>query len=887
MTEDSRNDGQGPAALAGAYEPARVEEAWLRRWADTPLRADAASDRPPYTIVMPPPNVTGNLHLGHAFDNTLIDTLIRFRRLQGYEALFQPGTDHAGIATQLVVERELSAEGLTRFDLGREKFLERVWAWKEESGGAIVTQLKRLGVSADWTRERFTMDPDLSRAVRHQFVKLYHEGKIFRSERMVNWDPVSQTTLSDLEVRREERQASIWTLAYELGDGNSIDIATVRPETIFADVAIAVHPEDSRYQDLVGRKARIPLTDRWIPVIADEDVEQDVGTGALKITPAHDPTDFDIGERHGLPAPAVLDLHANLSGELVPEEFLGLDRFEARPLVVEALSAAGALVRVEEHTVSLGLSERTDEPVEPLVSLQWFYNTDEAAARALAALEAGDMRLHPERYTRVNADWLGKLRPWNISRQLWWGHRIPAWYDADGNIYVPPADDPDLDPTDDPRYEGIELTRDNDVFDTWFSSNLWPFSTLGWPDTTAEDFQRFYPTSTLVTGYDILFFWVARMQIAAFEFTDRAPFADVLLHGLILDSEGRKMSKSRGNGIDPIEVIDSYGADALRFALCHMSTHGQDIHWDDRRVEMGRNFTNKLWNATRFALMNLGPENGAGLPPAGALSLADRWILSRRDRAVQLVTGHLEHFDIGQAARVAYDFVWSEFCDWYLEASKPALRRGSPETAAVLRAVLEDILRLLHPFMPFITSELWEALGHADGQLAEDRWPAADGSRRDDEAERSFNLLEAAVGAVRNLRAEAGLDPRQAVPVHLSGEAAGMLLGNAEILGVLAHSEVAGDEPPGPSLTQPLGGGTELRLPLAGLVDVADWKARQERRVRQVEAELQKAARKLGNEGFLSKAPEEVVAEEKKRHAENEALLERLRSSLEEVAGAA
>ena len=886
MTEDSRNDGRGPESLAGAYDPAAVEQRWLRRWAETPLRADAGSDRPPYTIVMPPPNVTGDLHLGHAFDNTLIDALIRFRRLQGYEALFQPGTDHAGIATQIVVERELSAEGLTRFDLGREKFLERVWEWKEESGGAILKQLQRLGVGADWSRERFTMDPDLSRAVRHQFVKLYHEGKIFRSERMVNWDPVSQTTLSDLEVRREERQASIWTLAYELGDGNSIDIATVRPETIFADVAIAVHPEDSRYQDLVGRKARIPLTDRWIPVIADEDVEQDFGTGALKITPAHDPTDFDIGERHGLPAPAVLDLHANLSGDLVPGQFRGLDRFEARPLVVEALEAAGALVEVKDHTVSLGLSERTDEPVEPLVSLQWFYDTGEAAGRALAALEAGEMKLHPERYTKVNADWLGKLKPWNISRQLWWGHRIPAWYDADGNIFVPPADDPDLDPTADPRNAGLELTRDPDVFDTWFSSNLWPFSTLGWPDTTAEDFQRFYPTSTLVTGYDILFFWVARMQIAAFELTGRAPFADVLLHGLILDSEGRKMSKSRGNGIDPIEVIDRYGADALRFALCHMSTHGQDIHWDDRRVEMGRNFTNKLWNATRFALMNLEADGAAGgrLPDREVLALPDRWIMSRLTAAVTAVTEHLENYDIGQAARVAYEFVWSEFCDWYLEASKPALRRGSTQTAAVLRHVLEEILRLLHPFMPFITSELWEALGHSGAQLAEDRWPEADGSRTDPEAERSFALLEEAVGAVRNLRAEAGLDPRQAVSVHVSGTAAGVLLDSAGILEVLARAETAAGEPDGPVLTQPLNG-AELKLPLSGLVDLAEWKARQERRLKQVEKEVEQAGRKLANEGFLSKAPADVVAEERKRHAENTALLERLRGSLEEVTG--
>ena len=786
MSDSSTTDADGRAELASAYSPKQVEERWSRRWADEPFTVDPASDKPAYTIVIPPPNVTGSLHLGHAFDNTLIDTLIRFRRLQGYEALYQPGTDHAGIATQLVVERQLAKEGLNRHDLGREKFLERVWEWVDESGGEILEQLRRIGISADWTRRRFTLDEDLSRAVRHQFVKLYHQGKIYRSERIVNWDPVSQTTLSDLEVKREERQASIWTLAYELEDGGEITIATVRPETIFADVAIAVHPEDDRFSHLIGRKARIPLVGRLIPVIADEAVERDFGTGALKITPAHDPTDFEIGERHGLGRPSALDLDARLSGDLVPQEFRGLDRFEARPLVVAALEAAGALRAVKDHTVSLGLSDRTGEPVEPMVSLQWFYDTSDAAGKALKSLEAGEMKVHPERYTKVNADWLGKLKPWNISRQLWWGHRIPAWYDRDGNVYVPPADNPDLDPTSDPVLAHLELTQDNDVFDTWFSSNLWPFATQGWPDEDSPSFRKFFPTSTLVTGYDILFFWVARMQIASFEFTGSKPFSDILLHGLVLDAKGQKMSKSKGNGVDPLQAIDQYGADALRFALCHMSTGGQDIHWDERRVEMGRNFANKLWNACRFVLMNLDSGTETGLPAAADLSLADRWILSRLDAAVAEVTRHLESFDIGQAARAAYDFVWSEFCDWYLEAVKPALRANDPAAPRVLRHVTADVLRLLHPFMPFITSELWEAVNPGAVQLGLDSWPGHDGSFADEAAEADFGLLQQASAAIRNLRAEAGLDPRQTVSLHISGERADSLKAGAALLEVLA-----------------------------------------------------------------------------------------------------
>ena len=865
------------------YDPLAVEAKWVEKWVQEPFTANALSDKEPFCIVIPPPNVTGNLHLGHAFDNAIIDTLIRFKRMQGFEALFQPGTDHAGISTQVQVERALRDEGKTRHDLGREAFLERVWDWKEEYGGIILSQLQRLGISADWTRTRFTMDEGLSKAVRKQFVELYHQKKVYRGERIVNWDPVSQTTLSELEVDREERPGKLYTLAYELEDNSDdIKIATVRPETIFADQAIAVHPGDERYKDFIGKQARIPLTERTVPIITDEAVEMDFGTGALKITPAHDPTDFEIGERHNLDRPSVIDLDAKLTSELVPEAFWGMDRFEGREAVVKALEEEGTLLESQDYTVPIGLSERTKEPVEPIVSLQWFYDTDEAAKRVLKGLDEGDITIHPERYTKVNRDWLGKLRPWNISRQLWWGHRIPAWYDKEGNVYVPDPDSPHLDCDQDPLYEGLELTQDPDVFDTWFSSNLWPFSTLGWPDEDDPFYQKFYPTSVLVTGYDILFFWVARMELAGYEFTGQAPFEDVLLHGLVLDAEGQKMSKSKGNGIDPLVVMDEFGADALRFATTHASTGGQDIRWDARRVEMGRNFNNKLWNAARFAFMNLDDENPEGDIDHGMPeSLADRWIISRLQRAVTSVTGHLEAFDIGAANRAAYEFVWSEFCDWYLEAAKPQLREGNERTRFVLKTVLTHILKLLHPLVPFITSELYEALGFEE-QVGLASWPETDDSLISPEAEVAFKHLQDAVGAVRNLRAEAGLSPTQTINVYAQGEAAHVLTENREVFEGLARVTLLADAPTGAALSQ-LVPDIELKLPFEGLIDVDEWRARQEKKLQEVKKNLSISERKLSNEKFVANAPDEVVAEERRRLEEAKALLAGLEASLAQV----
>ncbi len=865
--------------IASRYDPAAVEAEWSRRWAEEPFRADAASDKEPFTIVIPPPNVTGNLHLGHAFDNTVIDTLIRFKRMQGYEALFQPGTDHAGISTQVVVERALREQGVDRHELGREKFLEHVWEWKEKYGDIILGQLHRLGVSADWSRTRFTMDEGLSRAVRKQFVELYHQGLAYRGERIVNWDPVSQTVLSDLEVDREERAGHLYHLAYELEGGGSLVIATVRPETIFADVAVALNPADPRAQELVGGRARIPLTSRWVPIILDEAVELDFGTGALKITPGHDPTDFEIGERHGLPRPSVIDLKARMTGDLVPEALRGLDRFEARKLVVPMLQADGALQKIEDHTVSLGLSQRTKEPVEPILSLQWFYNTDEVAKRALQALDSGEVEVHPERYTKVNRDWLANLRHWCISRQLWWGHRIPAWYDPEGNVYVPSPENPDLDPPNDPRYAGLELTQDEDVFDTWFSSNLWPFSTLGWPDTEDPFYKKFYPTDVLVTGYDIIFFWVARMQLAAYQFTDQRPFRHVLLHGLVLDEHGQKMSKSRGNGVDPLQMIDKYGADALRFVMGYVATGGQDIRWDERRVEMGRNYANKLWNAARFAMLNLrGDEGSVELAPT---RLADRWILSRLARTVTEVTADLEAYDLGAAARKLYDFAWSEFCDWYLEAAKPALQAGDPATRATLKHVLEAILKLQHPLMPYVTSELYRALGHEE-QVALAQWPEARAEHLDAAAERDFAHLQAAVGAVRALRSDAEAAPSARLEVHLQGPGAARIEQAQELFEALARARVVTGQAGGPALSQAVPE-LEVTLPLSGQVDVEEYVARQQRRLAKLEAEHAKSAKKLSNERFVANAPAEVVEEEKRRLAEAEDVIARVRGLLAQL----
>ncbi|WP_261663888.1 valine--tRNA ligase [Deinococcus sp. Marseille-Q6407] len=888
---------QPDSALPAQFDPSAAEPRWARLWREQPFRADAHSDKPPFTIVIPPPNVTGSLHLGHALDNTLIDTLIRYKRMAGFEALYLPGMDHAGISTQVMVERQLKEQGVSRFDLGREQFLEKVWEWKRQSGGQILSQLTRLGVSADWTRERFTMDEGLSHAVRKQFVDLYHDGLAYRGERMVNWDPVSQTTLSDLEISREDRQGKMYTLRYELrdpqaaasnGEAGEIRIATVRPETIFADQAIAVHPDDERFRHLVGAEARVPLTERWIPIIADEAVEMDFGVGALKITPAHDPTDFEVGERHGLSRPSVIDLAGNLSGDLVPEDFRGLERFEGRKAVVRALRESGDLLEEQDYKVAIGLSERTKVPVEPIISEQWFVNVKPLAERVLQGLDNGDMRLTPARHEKINRDWLENIRDWNISRQLWWGHQIPAWYDEEGNIYVPDRDNPDLDCDQDPRYAHLNLRRDPDVFDTWFSSNLWPFSTLGWPDESSADFKKFYPTSVLVTGYDILFFWVARMQMAAYEHTGQAPFKDIMLHGLYLDAKGQKMSKSKGNGIDPNELFDQYGVDASRFAFAFLSTGGQDIRHDDRRYEQGRNFANKLWNAARFVQMRLQnmdlPQEDPAqalreLKAGGELGLADRWIISRLNDVSAAASAQLDELDIGAAIRTLYAFAWDEFCDWYIEASKPALDAGDVATGRVLKAVLAQILGLLHPFMPFITSELYEALGY-QGQVALSEWPRSDEALHDAEATRAFDALRATVSAARSLKNELGLSPQDRLNVAVEGDMQAVVQSNARVVQQIARVELV------PALEgrtlSAVEQGVTVRVPLEGTVDVDEWLGKQRKRLAEFEKQIKQAQGKLSNERFVANAPAEVVEEERRRVADFGTQKERLEGVLKQ-----
>ena len=854
------------------YDPAAVEPSWAEYWAQNPVPVTPSSGRPRFVIPMPPPNVTGTLHLGHALEVSLEDALIRYKRMQGFDALWLPGTDHAGIATQIVVERELAKEGKTRFELGREAFLERVWQWCGSSGGTILEQMKRLGASADWSRTAFTLDQPRARAVRYAFIRYFHEGLAFRGKRIVHWDPKTQTTLSDLEVNTVPTPGQLYYIAYPLEAGGELVIATVRPETIFADQAIAVNPADERYQHLIGQKARIPLTERLIPIVADAAVELEFGTGALKVTPAHDVTDFEIGSRHGLAAPSVIDPTGHLSGELVPLQFQGLERFAARTAVALALEQAGFLRGTQDYTIALAVSGRSGAPVEPMLSEQWWLAMAPLAEPVVAGIKAGEIKLIPERWAKVNVDWLENIRDWNISRQLWWGHRIPAWYCPCGALVVPPLETFDQDPTVCPVCGGSDLTQDPDVFDTWFSSALWPMATLGWPEAT-PDLDSFYPADLLVTGYDILFFWVARMETAGYHFTGRAPFAQVLLHGLILDEKGQKMSKSKNNTVDPLDLIRQYGADAVRFALSYLATGGQDIRLDYRWLDMARNFTNKLYNAARFVLISL--ENF--VPTSGSATLADRWITSRLRQTVAEVSGALDAFDVATAARLLYDFIWSEFCDWYLEAAKPALRAGNPITRTTLLDTINAILRLLHPLMPFLTSELYQNLT-GSSELWQEAWPQVAEFPADPAAEADFAVLKDAVTAARSLRAELGLPPAQVIPIYFAGAGEGVIEHNSAVFSFLAHAEPRLGAPERglrlitPSLT--------LYLVLEGLVDLEAFRSRQEKLRGELLDRVKRARQKLANPNFVAKAKEDVVASEREKLAQAEAQLERVREAL-------
>ncbi len=853
------------------YDPHAVEAKWYKTWEENGyFHAEVDLEKAPFCIVIPPPNVTGQLHLGHAMDTTMQDILIRWKRMQGYNATWIPGMDHAGIATQARVEEHLrNSEGKSRYDLGREEFLKRVWEWKEEYGGRILAQLRRLGASCDWDRERFTMDEGCSRAVREVFVDLYDKGLIYQGDYIINWCPRCSTALSDIEVEHEETQGNLWHIRYPLADGSGdyVVVATTRPETMLGDTALAVHPADPRYRHLVGKTCILPLMEREIPIVADHYVDQEFGTGVVKITPAHDPNDFDVAQRHGLEAVLILDGDAKITAE--GGKYQGLDRYEARNAVVRELKAQGLLDKIVEHQHAVGHCTRCDHTVEPLLSKQWFVKMQPLAEPAIRAVLEDESRFVPERFTKNYLNWMENVRDWCISRQLWWGHRVPVWYCACGETIVSKTD-----PTVCPQCGGTDLEQDSDVLDTWFSSALWPFSTLGWPEKTPE-LDHFYPTSVLVTGFDIIYFWVARMMCMGLEFMGDVPFHDILIHGLIRDAQGRKMSKSLGNGVDPIDVIEEFGADALRFSLVIGTSPGNDTRYREEKVEAYRNFANKIWNASRFALMNLTDFEPDSLNMKDMeLSLADRWILSRYQSTVQEVTRWLERYDLGEAARVLYDFVWTELCDWYVEMIKPSLygRLGDEARQAsqyVLWQVLEGTLRLLHPFMPFITEEIWQHLPHTGETIMLAPWPEA--GTIDTEVEANMAVVMDMVRAIRNIRSEKKVAPGRKIQVIIyAGEDSEALLQEAEgYLRVLARIgdlqfRAPQDAKPEKAVAA-VAGGVEVYMPLAGLVDIDQEISRLQKELETTRQEIKRAQGKLNNQGFVSKAPREIVAKEEEK----------------------
>ena len=864
MTEMENN-------IPKVYDPKTFEKKWYAYWEKNRLfHAEVEPQKTPYSIVIPPPNVTGQLHMGHAMDNTLQDILIRWRRMQGYNALWMPGCDHAGIATQAKVEEALREEGLTRYDLGREKFLERVWAWKEKFGNRIMSQLRSLGSSCDWERERFTMDEGCSRAVREVFVSLYEEGLIYQGTRITNWCPRCHTALSDIEVEHETEVGHLWHLRYRFADSDDyVEIATTRPETMFGDTGVAVHPEDVRYREMVGRTLILPIANRQIPLFADEYVDPTFGTGAVKVTPAHDPNDFDMGKRHGLEQIKVIENDGTM-GEGAGR-YAGMDRYACRKALVKELAALGVLVETEEHEHAVGHCSRCHTTVEPLVSKQWFVKMASLAKPAIEVVREGRIRFVPERFTKIYENWLENIRDWCISRQLWWGHRIPAWYCDDcGKVSVSRTD-----LTACPACGSSHLHQDEDVLDTWFSSALWPFETMGWPEKTPE-LQQFYPTRTLVTGYDIIFFWVARMVMMGLKFGGDIPFHHVFIHGLVRDSQGRKMSKSLGNGIDPVEVIDKYGADTLRFMLVTGNTPGNDMRFYWARVEAARNFANKLWNASRFMLMNLQGFDRSFVPKAEDYTLADRWILSRYARTSAVVTENLEKFELGEAARAIYEFIWGEFCDWYIELVKPRLyaEEGDSRRTAqyVLGYVLERTLRLLHPFMPFITEEIWQHIPHEGKSIMTAPWPTGEETWLDKENEASMAAIMEVIKAIRNMRAEVNAAPgkKSEAILHFSDAAQqAVFTANDGYLHALAEADPVTilsltAERPENAMTA-AAGGVEIYLPLKGLIDMEKETARLSKELDGLTKEIARTEGKLANEKFVTKAPVAVVAKEREK----------------------
>lgn len=856
------------------YDPASVEKKWYEFWEKNRyFHAEPEPGKKPFSIVIPPPNITGKLHMGHALDNTLQDILIRWHRMMGDNTLWMPGYDHAGLATQIKVEEVLKKEeGKTRFDLGREEFVKRVWAWKEEYGDRIINQLKCLGISCDWERKRFTMDEGCSRAVRETFVSLFEKGLIYKGTRITNWCVNCHTALSDIEVEHEDTPGHLWYVRYPVvGEEDTyLTIATTRPETIPGDTAVAVNPEDERYAKLIGKTLRLPILNREIPVIADSYVDTKFGTGAVKITPSHDPNDYEMGLRHNLPEIVVIGKDGVMTEEAGP--FAGLERYECRKQIVARLKEEGYLVKIEEHSHAVGHCQRCHNIVEPLVSTQWFVKMQPLVKAAVDCVTDGRTQFVPERFTKNYTGWMENIHDWCISRQIWWGHRIPVWYCDDCGEMS--ASRTDLEKC--PKCGSTHIHQDEDALDTWFSSALWPFSTMGWPDNT-ELLKQFYPTSVLVTGYDIIFFWVARMLIMGMEFMKEIPFEKVFIHGLVRDSQGRKMSKSLGNGIDPLEVIEKYGADTLRFMLITGNTPGNDMRFYWERVEGTRNFANKIWNASRFALMNMeGYDKDAELAP---YTLADKWILSRLQDTVKDVTGLLERFELGEAGRAIYDFIWSEVCDWYIEIAKPRLynKEAAAERATaqhVLATVLVSAMKLLHPYMPFITEEIYQCLPHEAESIMISKWPVADENLIDPEAERGMNAIMDSIKAIRNMRAEVNANPGKKIPaIMLVSEDLREVVANNDsyikLLGGIDNLELRplnGEKPE--NAMAAVVTGIEVYLPLAGLIDVEKENQRLSKELAAMEKDLQRVGGKLNNAGFLAKAPEDVIAKERAKYEE-------------------
>ena len=869
--------------LPKTYDPKAVEKKIYDMWVKGGyFKGKIDPDKKPFTIVIPPPNVTGQLHLGHAFDETIQDVLIRIKRMQGYSALWIPGTDHAGIATQIKVEEELrTKEGLTRYDLGREKFLERVWAWKEQYGNRIVEQLKTLGCSCDWDRERFTMDEGCSRAVREVFVSLYEKGLIYKGNRIINWCPHCATALSDAEVEHEEQPGNFWYIKYPIKDSDEfLTIATTRPETMLGDTGVAVNPNDERYKDLVGRKCILPLVGRELPIVADDYVDMEFGTGCVKMTPCHDPNDYEVGLRHDLEQILVLDENARI---INGGKYNGMDRYEARKAIIADLEAGGYLVKIEPHSHNVGTCYRCGTTVEPMTSPQWFVKMAPLAKEAMEVVHDGQIKFVPDRFVKTFDNWMENAHDWCISRQLWWGHQIPVWYCDDcGHMTVSRSDAAECE-----KCHSKNIHRDPDVLDTWFSSALWPFSTLGWPDKTPE-LEYFYPTDVLVTGYDILFFWVSRMIFSGMEHMHKIPFHTVLFHGLIRDAQGRKMSKSLGNGVDPIAVINTYGADALRFNIITGNSPGNDMRYYDERCEAMRNFANKIWNASRFVMMNLTIDKNE-LPDK--LELEDKWILSKLNTLVREVNENIDKYELGIAANKIYDFIWDTYCDWYIELTKPRLN-GADEAARlsaqkVLLYVLTETLKLLHPFMPFITEEIWQALPHEGEALMIERYPEFSPELDFPADEADFETVMTAIRAVRSRRAEMNVPPSKKPHLIIVTDREDVFRRGETYLSKLAYAgsvELRAEAPESiDGMVSVVTDEARMFMPMAELVDLEAERARIEKALAKAQKELESQEKKLSNEAFIAKAPEKIVAQEREKAEKARALIENLTESLKNL----